>query len=326
MKGAPVLVFGWNKLWVDFFFLLSGFVLYPRLTSPTSITSLVRARAVRLFPIALIALTFSFLLESLSFLDERLTHHQGLTRAFGESRPLWTLLFAAALMQVFVPASMHWVGALWTLSAEWWANILAIVLKPGRSFNGIYALLVIGFPLAMYNFISHASGGHIYGLSLLGRSLTGFTLGMVLRKRYETHAHQDWAKLSIFTFFAIPTTIWAAWRFSETSGWLAAELLFPALIWCAATLQNPDSQSFVYKVAKRLGALSFGIYAYQQAIYELLVLAQRKLILNVNWESTLTILILGSVLLSYVSNRYLEPRLSPLIAKVIGVKTEIDTH
>ena len=325
VKHGPSAIFGSNYLWVDFFFLLSGFVLYPRLSTSVSSATFLKARFLRLFPIALVALSFSLFLETVSFIEEKISHHAGLTPAFGATRPLWSIFFAMALAQIIVPVSTYWVGALWSLSAEWWANILAATLKVANSTGRAYLMLALGLIAAMYNFTSHVDRGALFGISLLGRALVGFTIGMLLRKSFERQPRQENSHLPIALFVIVPLLIWTAWRYSPTLGWFAAELLFPVLIWYFATLRNPNSKSLSEKISTNLGRLSFGIYAYQQAVYELLTLVLRKTGNEITWEWTIVVLVLGSVSLSFLSNRFVEPRLAPLFAKLVRVKTGPDT-
>ena len=138
-----------SYLFVDFFFVLSGFVLFisyagefsTRISLRDWKTFLVR-RIGRLFPLHLFMLAL-FLPYELS----RLYLSTG-SSAFAPPNTVENFVLSIFLMQAWVPHGFGWNSPAWSISAEWFVNIFFpvlafIVLRQSRVFSAAAAVILL---------------------------------------------------------------------------------------------------------------------------------------------------------------------------------------
>jgi peptidoglycan/LPS O-acetylase OafA/YrhL len=173
---------GFN-IFVDFFFVLSGFVLSPSLASTKTNykRKFILNRMIRLFPmivmffIALIALKIiKLLLPQVSLIVDG--HNPSLFIYFGAFFLLQ--IFYAPFIQVNVP--------LWSLSAEMFVNFLAIGISQKFQKEKILFFIVGGIVIEFFGlFINrklNLGWGVIEYLIAVGRVISGFYIGKLLYK------------------------------------------------------------------------------------------------------------------------------------------------
>ena len=162
---------------VDFFFVLSGFVLAPKLLdySKGSKKRFIYGRILRLYPMLVpifitLLLTQKFPLISDHFNKKpqlNLTHYLG----------------AFLLLHVFWGALIQLNPPLWSLSAEWFINLFAIFFQSKKLFMPMVFLGVIAQGLGIY--LDHKyqlNWGVIKYTIGIGRVMVGFYLGIMLRQ------------------------------------------------------------------------------------------------------------------------------------------------
>ncbi|MGO4724634.1 MULTISPECIES: acyltransferase family protein [unclassified Inquilinus] len=138
-----------SYLFVDFFFVLSGFVLFISYAGEFSTrinlrdwkTFLVR-RIGRLFPLHLFMLAL-FLPYELS----RIYLSTG-SSAFAPPNTVENFVLSIFLMQAWVPHGFGWNSPAWSISAEWFVNIFFpvlafIVLRQSRAFSAAAAVILL---------------------------------------------------------------------------------------------------------------------------------------------------------------------------------------
>ena len=146
-------------LLVDFFFVLSGFVLWPSI--PQKASGLGRAtgifvlkRVFRFWPLVIAALlvaTFVLQIER-----DWLMMHDNFDPPFGAVVGVSTAakvgIYSAAylLLQIFVPAALFINVPLWSLSAEWIANLIYAPLAWIKYSLGIVGLIVVGYAMLSF--------------------------------------------------------------------------------------------------------------------------------------------------------------------------------
>jgi peptidoglycan/LPS O-acetylase OafA/YrhL len=169
-------IFNGVPIAVDFFFVLSGFVLARSLVETRKgIRKFMKARIVRLYPA--IFVSFSILLiTKYTFLSETSTsYHYDLNR----------YILAFSLLQVFISSLYSICVPLWSLSAELFTNICASFIFTSKKVLPIYFFIIVGFALeflAEINIFFNVNLSSILHLNYsgLGRSFVGFGLGVLL--------------------------------------------------------------------------------------------------------------------------------------------------
>lgn len=185
-------------LWVDFFFMLSGFVLahaYGRTfrggVEPRAMRSFVLARVARIYPLHLVVLAGFVLIE----LCRGLSIWTGVASfplaPFDGPKSLGALLLNIGLLQSYgFQDHLSWNGPAWSISAEWMAYLCFPVLVligarlAPRHVLGVVALCLLGLAAL-------SGGGRDLDVTYNGgvwRGLFGFVLGMVI------HAAMPWLR------------------------------------------------------------------------------------------------------------------------------------
>jgi len=164
-------IFNGITFFVDFFFVLSGFVLGPSLLASRKISNFIISRLIRLYPAILVSFTIIGITYILPFL--RVT-------SSAQKLVLWQYICAFLLLQVFIP-NIYWINhPLWSLSAELLVNIWAILLPITKKY--IYLYVSFGVALELLSYTKYnLSWNSTTNYSPIGRVLVGFYLGILIR-------------------------------------------------------------------------------------------------------------------------------------------------
>jgi peptidoglycan/LPS O-acetylase OafA/YrhL len=269
-----------SYLAVDFFFVLSGFVLAhaygERLTGKMSAIDFMKVRIVRLYPLYFVALIWSVPLIVLTLFSN------GFTTAFNF---MFALMFlpSAASMTVLYPFN----EPAWSLFYELIANAgFGIMWRrtKGRALIPIVIIaaivLTISVPTGMLGFRS-GSGAMDAGANWqsigagFARVAYSFFVGVLI--------YQIWMfrkppiSVSPFIMGAILCVMLASHPLNQyqTAYDLTATLVvFPLLVWLGA---SSIASGFTARVFSLLGAVSFGVYVLQVPLYRLTVLVLGKI-------------------------------------------------
>ena len=112
-------VFSTLYTFVDFFFVLSGFVLANSISSANSLKDLKRfliKRVIRLFPMAGTTIVFTLLIQFIVDLKRFVLDQPVAPRI---ETDILTLILAITLLQIFSNSAIMLNAPLWSLSAEW---------------------------------------------------------------------------------------------------------------------------------------------------------------------------------------------------------------
>jgi len=254
---------------VDFFFLLSGFVMAysytERLREGMSFADFLVLRLIRLYPLILLGIVFGFLrfaMRTLATHDETMTIPWLLIKAlqnvfmipnfegglntdmFILNLALWSLFFEFIAYILFALC-------LYRLKDHW---LLAIVAISGV---GVWAWLFQEYGPVKYTLplLSFEKLGYVSGLS---RVLFSFTLGILVFRLYQRHplkiSVNGWVcGLLLFLFMALPKSVC-----SPNAAFIFVALCFPLLICLTASAHIPDRS---IGMARWLGDLSYPLYA-----------------------------------------------------------------
>ncbi|MBL8558670.1 MAG: acyltransferase [Hyphomonadaceae bacterium] len=248
---------------VDFFFVLSGFVLAHvysrRLTAGLSLLAFMRVRVVRLYPLYLLGAATGAVLMALH-----------IVRGWNDAslaQLATSTLFALFMLPCPPPASL-WEnapyplnGPSWSLFFELFINLIFALVAPRLTprlclmIAGIGAILLV--PTA-FGF-GQLDGGFAWSNFVAGfpRVTFSFFAGVFL---YQTRSHwrlpalPAWAGyLALAAVFMVPAT--GVWR--SLYDLVAVLILFPALV---ALCSGSDVRGAVAKVSSVAGTLSYGVY------------------------------------------------------------------
>lgn len=261
---------------VDFFFVLSGFVIASsygeRLAGGFSVGRFMFLRAARLWPLHLVVLA-GFVLLELAFLGLGSIDFLKGREPFGEGRDLGSLLATTFLLQEYAyPGLFPWNTASWSISVE-----IGLYLFAGLAFHllgrrAVYLSVAVSIAAG---FVLMA-GGNLAFSGIL-RGLAGFGLGLAL--------YPLWLRLRDVEFGASVATaaelvavvaILSAVAYSRVT--LATDLVFSAAILLFAFQRGLVSRLLLTPAFVWLGTLSYSIYMVHGMVvgrsYDLLALVQ----------------------------------------------------
>lgn len=271
-------------LLVDFFFVLSGFVLWPSMPSRTaglakSTGTFVVKRVFRFWPLVIVSLllaTFLLQLESdVRMLQDNWDPPFGYVTGVSGLEKFGIFASAYLLLQIWVPPALYMNVPLWSLSAEWFANLIYAPLAWLKYSLGIIFLILVGYALLITGLLTDQDWiggiGPIRGTEALGRALLGFGLGLLIRK----HLHQL-ERFRRWWLLVIALVLIAALPFIEKDthfdSYRYAITLYAAPIFALLILQvskfNANPAGRWGKFLAFLGTYSFGIYVFHQPLMQ----------------------------------------------------------
>jgi peptidoglycan/LPS O-acetylase OafA/YrhL len=170
---------------VDFFFVLSGYVLANSMnvTSWNKVRNFIQKRARRIFPMVLSALLFSEMLRVTAVLMNDSDKTQSILLS---GNRLINLLIAIALFQIFSFQSQLLLFPLWSLSAEWIVNIVGVVCR--KIFGQIQTLMFISIGVTLFctsTYLGLLVSESNWAISL-GRCLMCFGVGQAIQQMSNT--------------------------------------------------------------------------------------------------------------------------------------------
>ena len=271
-------------LFVDFFFVLSGFVLWPSM--PHRGKQLGRAswvfilkRVFRFWPLAIASLITALI--ALNWERDVLVSRDEFNAPYGSLVGLpadertHILIIAFLLLQVLLASAIAINVPLWSLSAEWIANVFYAPLTAVKWGLGIIAAIAAGYFMLWYGLTTDASfieySGPIRGFEAVGRAFLGFGLGLLLRKYLPqlSRFRNGWMLvisigLVVSMFFIEDAWHWDSYRYNIT--YFAAPIFALFILQLSKFDVNPSTRKA--KVMAFMGAYSFGVYVFHQPLIQ----------------------------------------------------------
>lgn len=324
---------------VDFFFILSGFVIsyaYDDRWGKMTMGAFFKRRLIRLHPM----LVMGTIIGVAAFAFE------GFKTWTGETTPIGWVMVAMLLTMLMIPAipgAPHEVrgngemfplnGPTWSLFFEYIGNILyALIIR--RLSTKLLAMLAVSLGvLHAWFYISDVSGYDCVGVGWtidtvnfwggLLRMLFPFTVGMLLARTFKPRKVKGafWiCSIMLIIIFAAPFIAHKPENVSLNALYevTAIALVFPFIVWLGACGSTTDSYTF--KLNKFLGDISYPLYIVH---YPIMYVFYKWLIKNQYYslEQTLAMplaVIASSILLAYaVLKLYDEPVRRRLSSKFI---------
>ncbi|HEY8193796.1 MAG TPA: acyltransferase [Hyphomicrobium sp.] len=271
-------------LFVDFFFVLSGFVIAhaygDRLTSPANTTQFVIRRFGRVWPLHIAVLAAFVTIELLKYALISHAHVAATTGAFDPdgSTPLSSLPQQVLLLQgIGVTDKLTWNTPSWSISAEFWTYLLfaLIITLPSRFRTAAFAIsAALGAAIVMA--YSHHGMDATYDLGL-PRCIFGFSLGCLVywvRSRANSQSRSAGTISEVTAVIAIIAFVTITNR-SPLS--YAAPLLFAVVVYIFSFEAGLVSRWLTRPVFQSLGRWSYSIYMVQALIAFIIGLAVSEL-------------------------------------------------
>lgn len=272
-------------IFVDLFFILSGFVLFPmikKINSGNDFVYFYISRVYRLFPLAIFVLLTRYLLEIAYLILNNDLNSSRFEYIFSYNA-LVHILLAMLLFQVFSIGALYWFFPLWSLSAEWIAYQISALLK--ITFNKLVyvgsGLIIIGYGLIFYGFLydqdSIAELGPIFGSIGLGRAFAGFGSGLVLRHFAERGMKYNLKNNNVYLFMAVSALLILLYQGDNYSILLLTIPVFSILIYQGSRLQIYST--YLIKIFSLSGKLSYSIYLWHTLALSIVL----NIYSNQNW-------------------------------------------
>ena len=296
--GTRINVFGHLYIAVDFFFVLSGFVLAPAVARVRDFTEARRflvTRFIRIFPMVIAIVLFTATYD-LVIIVKHWSLGEPTTSPIILSIP--TLLISLSMLQIFYSPAILVDYPVWSLSAEWVANI-GVTLIQVFTTKAKYISLAVGAALII---ASSAFTSELF--NQLGRALWGFSFGLIafdLREQYLNHRKF----IFLISLLLVPTYFGASHLGEYES--LFSVWPFAAWILILAKL-NPSTKAS--KPLSLTGKYSYGFYLWHCPILSLIGFFLNQV--KFNSTSTLRILLeialtsMMSILATKVSLTFIE--------------------
>ncbi|RYY02711.1 MAG: acyltransferase [Gammaproteobacteria bacterium] len=276
-KVIPSHLFYKSYLWVDLFFILSGFVLayvyQSRFTAginKSDYRHFMWARFARVYPLHIFMLMLFVAFETLQWwaVQQGVAGTEKLAPFTGDDTP-FTLLTNLLMLQTFHWAA-YWNQPAWSISAEWiiYFTVPWLILRLHRASNAamgvsvIAVLLVIGGVEAYFGNL----GMDYAGWPMLLRCFGEAVLGVVA---FQCYRHGYWARIA--------SARWALAAFIVNILLLALPIpgvisvaAFAWLVLCAARVPADGRYLLTWSPLVYLGKISFALYMFHWFLLDVL--------------------------------------------------------
>ncbi len=335
--GTAIETFNHGHLGVDFFFMLSGFVIsyayddrWKSAGGKLTLGNFFKRRLIRLHPM----LIMGAIIGCITFLL------QGGVKWDGTESPIGWVMVALAMGMLFIPAypgagydvrgngemfSLN--GPSWSLFFEYIGNIMYALIIRHLSTKALTALVVITGALWGWFTIANVSGYDMLGVGWtldcanfcggLLRMSFPFTMGMLLARKFKPTKVKGifWIAIAaMFALFSVPYIVpdvvpgLSGISLNSAYEFLCVACVFPFIVWFAAsgTLENVVSKKF----CKLLGDLSYPLYIVHYPVMYLFYswLIDNKLYsLGETWHVVILVFIINITLALTCLKLYDEP-------------------
>jgi peptidoglycan/LPS O-acetylase OafA/YrhL len=237
-------------LLVDFFFVLSGFVLYsqlPKSRQPYELRDFARARFKRLIPTAWLCIFLSYLTYFILQYSDQIASDKALPVS------IYSFLGALLFLQFVLPYTSVLIVPMWSLSVEIFTNLL-FAFAGARRLTSILFALISGTSL-YFNNLNENLMDTTSGWIALMRGIYGFSLGLVARDIFERHY-----RISLIKILISGTLISAVLLLVTRSSVFAVSIAPAMALFVYAASKFRFSQSKFTTLCSKMGEYSYGVY------------------------------------------------------------------
>jgi peptidoglycan/LPS O-acetylase OafA/YrhL len=261
---------------VDFFFILSGFVIAysyeKKLSSGMALSDFVKIRLIRLYPLYLVGITLPLLLiisQHFSASDQT-----SILFAFADYILEGAFLPTPPMISVKPSSAFPLNGVSWSLSAEIWINFIYAVFLPFLTTRRLLIVTFISGVLLILTVHAHDSMGLGWGWGNYcggwARVIFGFPMGILLYRLFDLKKPSP---LPIWLGVALPPILMTVFfTGTEAAPYMVAFplFLFPWIVWIGARI---NVQGCVERACSKLGELSYALYITHFALSKFIVLS-----------------------------------------------------
>ena len=317
--ASNVKVFSGLYVLVDFFFVLSGFVLARTYTSkltPAEARAYIRLRLLRLFPMPVCSIVLVVLFQIALSIKHKFNPIEESTDI--DVRPL-TVLLALLMLQNFSQSAILLNYPLWSLSAEWITNLCMLAVPIHKKPRLLILVFLAGFASMLLHEVSRETDLELGWLLNSGRALTGFVVGIFIRMHFENKATVKKNYMQLFFVSIVVFIFYFSLTYLEPSLVIFACIPFGLLVFEMARVeQSQPVHRLIKPTCRFLGKVSFGVYVWHIPVHNVVVptLAKAAQHFNLEWERRsfidflLTMLI--AIIITYLFSRFVDPRLNKL--------------
>lgn len=256
-----------SYLMVDFFFILSGFIMayvygtwFVKKCNAHALRQFFVARFARLYPLHLFTLGWCVLLKILLQVSGAMP---GLAPKLQEMYNFKALPAHLLLLNAFIPGAWFTFNVpSWSVSAEWYTYLVFPLLAWLAARQGMLLkiVLVVLLYTAYWGIIQYA--GHNYDLNVTAyggvmRCLVGFCVGMITFAGYTALRQWNGMKRSVWLMLAGAITLWGM-HAGVSDMFIVA--MFPVLIFLAARNTGAMARLLNRRFFQMIGEQSYSIY------------------------------------------------------------------
>lgn len=248
-------------IFVDFFFVLSGFVLTKQIDSKATFRKrrFIINRIIRFYPMLIGVILFVAISENLEILRNYLEI---------ETHPVYFYIGSLFLIQIVYSPIIELNSPLWSLSAEFWINIIAIfiVTKKQVLFFIWFGLFVYfaGIILSFYLNLSWQPWMYTFAI---GRAMTGFFLGRLLGMLENSQFNpRNFAYILLLILLLVLVAFYESKYVILYIFGAPISFLFIREI---LKIDERNVPNFVLYISSYIGKISFGVYIWHYAIMQM---------------------------------------------------------
>jgi peptidoglycan/LPS O-acetylase OafA/YrhL len=311
-------IFARSYLWVDFFFILSGFIISyvyrDSILTNKNYKEFFVARFARIYPLHLFVLTLFIIVESTRFIIP--TNFAPFTAATKTVSSIFTNLFL--IHSWGIHQNLTWNSPSWSISTEWAAyltfpTLSFIIMKWKKSIFLVAVIIVFSILSAISIYNGSLDITYDYGVF---RCILEFFLGMSLYYFYKNDKRVEFFNNDIIMLFTLLTIILLISRPSLAAYDFFIVILFTILVLSLASYEQGIFNKIIgNKFLKLLGDISYSIYLTHVFILMIFYETLKKLFSSTDFalsfnlmESTLYVLIatVTTIIFSYFTYYYVE--------------------
>lgn len=276
---------------VDFFFVLSGFVIasayQTRLATLADLGRYLLRRFGRLYPLHLVVLLVYLTIELVRLLWLRAPD------ALTGNMSLHALIEQLALVQGFTAEHESWNYPAWSISVELWTNIVfgLAVLVLGRRLIPVIVLISV----ALGTFIVTSGGEQLVFSDAMQdaiESIFEFGLGVLVYALYGRFVRQNWTPPATAELLVLPI-VCVAFGYADALPTLAPYLAFACVVFVLAFEKGPLSRFLMQPLFVALGTISYSVYlthsVYLAALDQAVIMLGQVLNLPIGGNELLTL-------------------------------------